>query len=137
LSGSKIKLRSAQWFGTVDKNGFMHRSWMKNQGIPDHEFSGEPFIGICNTWSELTPCNAHFRSLAERVKLDCDAGRLHLDVAENELQSRPSTWRPRPHLAAAAGYQKLYVNHVLQADEGCDFDFLIGCRGAAVPRHSH
>ncbi|MDE1182296.1 IlvD/Edd family dehydratase [Paraburkholderia sp.] len=62
------KLRSAEWFGTADKNGFMYRSWMKNQGIPDHEFQGKPIIGICNTWSELTPCNAHFRKLAEHVK---------------------------------------------------------------------
>ena len=65
---SKVKLRSAEWFGTQDKNGFMYRSWMKNQGIPDHEFQGKPIIGICNTWSELTPCNAHFRKLAEHVK---------------------------------------------------------------------
>ena len=62
------KLRSAAWFGTADKNGFMYRSWMKNQGIPDHEFDGRPVIGICNTWSELTPCNAHFRKIAEHVK---------------------------------------------------------------------
>ncbi|WP_417663337.1 IlvD/Edd family dehydratase [Pseudomonas sp.] len=64
----KRTLRSAQWFGTADKNGFMYRSWMKNQGIPDHEFQGKPIIGICNTWSELTPCNAHFRKIAEHVK---------------------------------------------------------------------
>jgi len=63
-----LKLRSAEWFGTTDKNGFMYRSWMRNQGIPDHEFQGKPIIGICNTWSELTPCNAHFRKLAEHVK---------------------------------------------------------------------
>ncbi len=62
------KLRSQDWFGKTDKNGFIHRSWMKNQGIPQHEFDGRPIIGICNTWSELTPCNAHFRLLAERVK---------------------------------------------------------------------
>ena len=64
----QVKLRSAEWFGGQDKNGFMYRSWMKNQGIPDHEFQGKPIIGICNTWSELTPCNAHFRKLAEHVK---------------------------------------------------------------------
>lgn len=64
----KVQLRSASWFGTNDKNGFMYRSWMKNQGIPDHHFQGKPVIGICNTWSELTPCNAHFRQIAERVK---------------------------------------------------------------------
>ena len=70
MSDTKKKptLRSAAWFGTQDKNGFMYRSWMKNQGIPDHEFQGKPIIGICNTWSELTPCNAHFRKLAEHVK---------------------------------------------------------------------
>ncbi|WP_025138037.1 IlvD/Edd family dehydratase [Achromobacter sp. DH1f] len=62
------RLRSTAWFGTADKNGFMYRSWMKNQGIPNHEFDGRPIIGICNTWSELTPCNAHFRKLAEHVK---------------------------------------------------------------------
>jgi len=68
MSDHVPKLRSTAWFGTTDKNGFMYRSWMKNQGIPDHEFHGKPIIGICNTWSELTPCNAHFRELAERVR---------------------------------------------------------------------
>ncbi|QSB19142.1 dihydroxy-acid dehydratase [Pseudomonas sp. 15A4] len=67
-SDKKPVLRSAQWFGTADKNGFMYRSWMKNQGIADHQFQGKPIIGICNTWSELTPCNAHFRTIAEHVK---------------------------------------------------------------------
>lgn len=65
---NKKPLRSQAWFGTTDKNGFMYRSWMKNQGIPDHQFDGRPVIGICNTWSELTPCNAHFRKIAEHVK---------------------------------------------------------------------
>jgi L-arabonate dehydrase len=68
MPDKKRALRSTQWFGTADKNGFMYRSWMKNQGIPDHEFQGKPIIGICNTWSELTPCNAHFRKIAEHVK---------------------------------------------------------------------
>ena len=68
MTDKKIKLRSSEWFGPADKNGFMYRSWMKNQGIPDHEFDGRPIIGICNTWSELTPCNAHFRKIAEHVK---------------------------------------------------------------------
>ena len=65
---NKRPLRSQHWFGPTDKGGFIHRSWMKNQGFPDHLFDGRPVIGICNTWSELTPCNAHFRTLAERVK---------------------------------------------------------------------
>jgi dihydroxy-acid dehydratase len=61
-------LRSSDWFGRTGKDGFIYRAWMKNQGIPAHEFTGKPVIGICNTWSELTPCNAHFRELAESVK---------------------------------------------------------------------
>ncbi|MDO3644032.1 IlvD/Edd family dehydratase [Mucilaginibacter sp. L3T2-6] len=65
---SEKKLRSSEWFGRTGKDGFIYRSWMKNQGIPAHEFKGKPVIGICNTWSELTPCNAHFRELAESVK---------------------------------------------------------------------
>jgi L-arabonate dehydrase len=64
----KRPLRSQAWFGKADKDGFIHRSWMKNQGLPHHVFDGRPVIGICNTWSELTPCNAHFRELAEYVK---------------------------------------------------------------------
>ncbi len=62
------KLRSQEWFGKTGKIGFIYRAWMKNQGIPDDEFRHKPVIGICNTWSELTPCNAHFRELAESVK---------------------------------------------------------------------
>ncbi|WP_333818731.1 IlvD/Edd family dehydratase [Ohtaekwangia sp.] len=64
----KDNLRSQGWFGKAGKDGFIYRAWMKNQGIPDYEFRGKPVIGICNTWSELTPCNAHFRELAESVK---------------------------------------------------------------------
>lgn len=62
------KLRSSNWFGRKGKDGFIYRAWMKNQGIPDYEFNNKPVIGICNTWSELTPCNGHFRELAESVK---------------------------------------------------------------------
>jgi len=64
----KKALRSTQWFGGADLSGFAHRSWMRNQGLPSHVFDGRPVIGICNTWSELTPCNAHFRDIAEHVK---------------------------------------------------------------------
>lgn len=60
--------RSAEWFGKKDKMGFIYRSWMKNQGFPEDLFDGRPVIGICNTWSELTPCNAHLRDIAESVK---------------------------------------------------------------------
>jgi dihydroxy-acid dehydratase len=60
--------RSAQWFGRQDIYGFIYRSWMKNRGLPHDQFDGRPVIGICNTWSELTPCNTHFRVLAEHVR---------------------------------------------------------------------
>jgi L-arabonate dehydrase len=62
------KYRSSEWFGLSGKDGFIHRSWMRNQGFPGDVFDGRPVIGICNTASELTPCNAHLRALAERVK---------------------------------------------------------------------
>lgn len=62
------ELRSRDWFGRKDKDGIIYRSWMKNQGMPTDMFDGRPVIGICNTFSELTPCNAHFRDLAESVK---------------------------------------------------------------------
>jgi L-arabonate dehydrase len=68
MAEEKKKLRSTEWFGKTDKMGFIYRSWMKNQGHPDDMFDGRPVIGICNTWSELTPCNAHFREIAEIVK---------------------------------------------------------------------
>jgi dihydroxy-acid dehydratase len=68
MTDKKFEYRSAAWFGKLDKDGFVHRSHMRNQGLPDHVFDGRPIIGICNTWSELTPCNAHLREIAERVK---------------------------------------------------------------------
>ncbi|WP_017244264.1 IlvD/Edd family dehydratase [Stutzerimonas stutzeri] len=95
----KRPLRSAQWFGSADKNGFMYRSWMKNQGIPDHEFQGKPIIGICNTWSELTPCNAHFRKIAEHVKqgvLEAGGYPLEFPVFSNgESNLRPTAMLTR------------------------------------------
>jgi L-arabonate dehydrase len=63
-----MSFRSSEWFGKKDKMGFIYRSWMKNQGFPSDLFDGRPVIGICNTWSELTPCNAHLRDIAEFVK---------------------------------------------------------------------
>ena len=60
--------RSAHWYGGTHKDAFIHRSWMKNQGHPDHEFDGRPVIGICNTWAETNPCNGHLRDLAQHVK---------------------------------------------------------------------
>src|ERR671922_327276 len=76
----KRSRRSQAWFGREGKDGFLHRSWIKNQGYPDDLFDGRPVIGICNTWSELTPCNGHFRELAEFVKRGVlDAGGFPLE----------------------------------------------------------
>ena len=99
MSKPRKPLRSAAWFGTNDKNGFMYRSWMKNQGIPDHEFRGKPVIGICNTWSELTPCNAHFRQVAERVRRGVfEAGGLPVEFpvfSNGESNLRPTAMLTR------------------------------------------
>jgi len=93
-SAKKAPLRSAAWFGRQDKDGFIHRSWMRNQGFPGDVFDGRPVIGICNTWSELTPCNAHFRGLAERVKRGVwEAGGLPLEfpvMSTGESNLRPT-----------------------------------------------
>ena len=90
----KRRLRSQAWFGGQDKDGFIHRSWMRNQGFPGDVFDGRPVIGICNTWSELTPCNAHFRELAQRVKNGIwEAGGLPLEfpvTSMGETNMRPT-----------------------------------------------
>ena len=91
---SKFKRRSQQWFGKLDKDGFAHRSWMKNQGHPNDLFDGRPVIGICNTWSELNPCNAHFREIADYVKKGVwEAGGWPLEfpvMSTGEVLMRPT-----------------------------------------------
>jgi L-arabonate dehydrase len=88
------KLRSQEWYGRQDRDGFLYRSWMKNQGWPADLFDGRPLIGVCNTWSELTPCNAHFRELAESVKRGVwQAGGFPLEfpvMSLGETQLRPT-----------------------------------------------
>ena len=90
----KNKRRSQEWFGRSGKDGFLHRSWIKNQGYPDDLFDGRPVIGICNTWSELTPCNGHFREIAEFVKRGVyEAGGFPLEfpvMSLGETQLRPT-----------------------------------------------
>jgi L-arabonate dehydrase len=91
----KKKLRSQDWFGGNDKMGFVHRSWLRNQGYPDDYFRGKPVIGICNTWSELTPCNGHLRDFAEFVKKGIlEAGGFPLEfpvMSLGETVMRPTT----------------------------------------------
>lgn len=89
------KTRSFDWFGKNDKMGFVHRSWLRNQGYPDDYFRGKPVIGICNTWSELTPCNGHLRDFAEVVKRGViEAGGFPLEFPVTSLGEtimRPTT----------------------------------------------
>ena len=105
---TKRKLRSHEWFGKADKDGFLHRSWMKNQGLPGDLFDGRPVIGICNTWSELTPCNAHFRELAEKVKRGVyEAGGMPVEfpvmsLGESNLRPTAMLFRSRDACADAA-----------------------------------
>ena len=94
-SDNDVKLRSFDWFGKSDKMGFVHRSWLRNQGYPDDYFKGKPVIGICNTWSELTPCNGHLRDFAEIVKRGVvEAGGFPLEfpvTSLGETLMRPTT----------------------------------------------
>jgi dihydroxy-acid dehydratase len=97
--GKNSYLRSTEWFGKDDKMGFVHRSWLRNQGHPDHMFRGKPVIGICNTWSDLTPCNGHLREFAEIVKRGVyEAGGFPLEfpvMSLGETIMKPTTmlWR--------------------------------------------
>lgn len=94
MSNEKPKRRSQSWYGKLDRDGFIHRSWMKNQGLPDHAFDGRPIIGICNTWSELTPCNSGLRDLAEMVKRGVwEAGGVPVEfpvMSLGETQMKPT-----------------------------------------------
>jgi L-arabonate dehydrase len=88
------ELRSQQWFGRQDRDGFAYRSWLKGKGIPHDQFDGRPVIGICNTFSELNPCNSHFRTLAEQVKIGVyEAGGFPLEfpvMSLGEVLLRPT-----------------------------------------------
>ncbi len=87
-------LRSRAWFARQDKMGFYYRSWLRNRGLPNDQFDGRPVIGICNTWSELTPCNGHFRTIAEHVRYGVmEAGGYPLEFpvfSLGETQLRPT-----------------------------------------------
>ena len=87
-------LRSQQWFGRQDRDGFAYRSWLKGKGIPHDQFDGRPVIGICNTFSEMNPCNSHFRTIAEQVKIGVyEAGGFPLEfpvMSLGEVLMRPT-----------------------------------------------
>ncbi|WP_323797535.1 IlvD/Edd family dehydratase [Nisaea sp.] len=121
---NKGKRRSSDWYGKADKDGWAHRSWMKNRGIPADMFDGRPVIGICNTWSEFNPCNAHFRDIAERVKRGVyEAGGMPVEFpvfSTSESQLRPT----------AMLYRNLASMDVEEAIRGLPMDgvvLLVGC----------
>lgn len=119
------KLRSSHWYGGNSRDNIYHRSWMKNQGLPDDLFDGRPVIGICNTWSELTPCNAHLRDLAERVKHGIyEAGGLPVEFpvfSTGESSLRPTAMMYR-NLAAMDVEEAMRANPVdgVVLLAGCD-----------------
>ncbi len=118
------KLRSQEWFGGTSKDAIYHRSWMKNQGLPADLLDGRPVIGICNTWSETTPCNAHLRDLAERVKFGVyEAGGFPLEFPV--FSPSESTLRP-----TAMMFRNLCAMDVEEAIRGKCLDgvvLLAGC----------
>ncbi len=121
---TKRKLRSEAWFGGTGMNAMMHRSWMKNEGLPADSFDGRPVIGICNTWSELTPCNAHFRQIAEKVRRGVlEAGGLPLEFPVMSLGE--SNLRPTAML-----FRNLVSMDVEESIRGNPIDgvvLLVGC----------
>jgi L-arabonate dehydrase len=120
----ETKLRSKDWFGKKGKDGFIYRSWIKNQGYPAHQFKGKPVIGICNTWSETTPCNGHFREIAQFVKNGIyEAGGFPLEFPVMSLGE--TIIRPTAML-----YRNLAAMTVEESIRGNPFDavvLLTGC----------
>jgi L-arabonate dehydrase len=120
----KKELRSRAWFGRTGKMGAYYRSWLKGMGLPDDQFDGRPVIGICNTWSELTPCNAHFRRIAEHVRYGVlEAGGLPLEFPVSSLGE--VTMRPTAML-----YRNLAAMDVEEALRAHPLDgvvLLMGC----------
>ena len=90
-----VPLRSHNWFGRKDLDGFSHRAWVKAEGFSDAMFDGRPVIGIANSWSELTSCNAHLRQVAEAVKRGVlSAGGFPLEfptISLGEVLMKPTT----------------------------------------------
>src|SRR5881397_2796861 len=118
------KLRSTEWFGRHDRDALVHRSWMKNQGIPHDQFDGRPVIGICNTWSQATPCNAHFRELAQHVRDGVlDAGGFPIEfpvMSLGETLMRPTTMLFRNQVA-------MDVEESIRANPFDGIVLLMGC----------
>ncbi|HEY5637144.1 MAG TPA: IlvD/Edd family dehydratase [Burkholderiales bacterium] len=116
--------RSVQWFGREDIYGFIYRSWVKNRGVPHDQFDGRPVIGICNTWSELTPCNSHFRVIAEHVKAGIlEAGGFPLEFPVMSLGE--SIMRPTAMLYR--NLASMDVEETIRANPLDGMVLLVGC----------
>lgn len=119
---SKKTLRSQAWFGGQGRESLVHRAWMR--GYPTDVLDGRPVIGICNTYSELTPCNAHLRTLADDVKRGVwEAGGLPLEFPVMSLGE--SNLRPTAML-----YRNLASMDVEESIRGNPLDgvvLLVGC----------
>lgn len=118
------KRRSAHWYGGTSMSSFMHRSWIKNQGHPDHEFDGRPVIGICNSWAETNPCNGHLRDLAQYVKNGIrEAGGFPLEFPAMSLGE--TTLRPTAMLFR--NLASMEVEESIRANPMDGVVLLVGC----------
>jgi dihydroxy-acid dehydratase len=106
--------RSGAWYGGTDRDGFIHRAWMR-RGLPPHAFDGRPHIAVCTTWSDLTPCNSHLREVAEHVSRGVwEAGGVPLEMpipSLGETLMRPTAMLFR-NLAAMTTEELIRANPV-------------------------
>jgi dihydroxy-acid dehydratase len=134
-------LRSRNWFGRMDLDGFANRSWLKTEGFSDQLFDGRPVIGIANSWSELTNCNAHLRQVAEAVKRGVwSAGGFPLEfptISLGEVLMRPTTMLFRNLMAMdVEECVRAYPLDAVVLLSGCDKTtpaMLMGAASADVP----
>ena len=135
------KLRSQEWYGGTAADDIYHRGWMKNQGYPHDLFDGRPVIGILNTWSELTPCNAHLRDLAEKVKPGiCEAGGFPLEVpvfSASESALPPDRDDvPQPRRDGGRGSDPRPADGRLRAAGRLRQDHAVAADGRGLDRHA-
>src|SRR3990170_6558329 len=141
MNDSKRTLRSQDWFGRDDKLGFIHRSWLRSEGFSSSVFQNKPVIGICNSWSELTNCNAHLRQVADAVKRGVwAAGGLPLEfptISLGEVLMKPTTMLFRNLMAMdVEECIRAYPLDAVVLLAGCDKTtpaMLMGAASADVP----
>jgi L-arabonate dehydrase len=135
------ELRSRNWFGRNDLDGFNHRAWMKAEGFSDLVFDGRPVVGICNSWSELNNCNAHLRQVAEAVKRGVwSAGGFPLEfpvISLGEVLMKPTTMLFRNLMAMdVEECIRAYPLDAVVLLSGCDKTtpaMLMGAASADIP----